>query len=105
MAQQLSGQTKPGHCRDVPIDLSHLCSVGFAASRLKWTGVVLTRVVHTRNPFPNAINFHCRIRKFPKANESLTEQARASNSFIVLISWYIYLSFVSKSIRLNNYGQ
>ena len=25
---------KTGHCRDVPIDLSHLCSVGFAAFRL-----------------------------------------------------------------------
>ena len=34
---------KTGHCRDVPIDLSRLCSVGFAF-RLKWIGVVLTRL-------------------------------------------------------------
>ena len=45
-------KAKTGHCRDVPIDLSHLCSVGFAAFRLKWIGVVLTR-----DPFSNAIYF------------------------------------------------
>ena len=70
---------KTGHCRDVPTDLSHLCSVGFAAFRLKWIGVVLTRIVLTRDPFSNAIYFHCRTRKFPRANESLTEQARVSS--------------------------
>ena len=69
---------KTGHCRDVPIDLSHLCSVGFAAFRLKWNGAVLTRVVLTRNLFSNTIYYYCRTRKFPRANESLTEQARVS---------------------------
>ena len=46
---------KTGQCRDVPIDLSHLCSIGVAVFRLKWIGVVLTRVVLTRDPFSNAI--------------------------------------------------
>ena len=53
---------KTARCRDVPIDLSHLYSVGFAAFRLKWIGVVLTRVVLTRDPFSNAIYFYCRTR-------------------------------------------
>ena len=46
---------KTSYCRDVPIDLSHLCSANFAAFRLKWIGIVLTRVVLTRDPFSNAI--------------------------------------------------
>ena len=44
----------PDH-RDPPVDLSCRCSIGFAALRLKWTRVGLTR-----DTFSGDIYFHCR---------------------------------------------
>ena len=83
--------TKTGLCRNVPTDLSHLGSVGFAAFRLIWIGVVLTMVVLTRDPFLNVIYFYCRT----EVSKGKLVINWASKSFIALISWYTYLRFVN----------